>query len=226
MQNKKNKKKLLQGNTGPSWGLFRNNDHLTEHYPLYYERENLNLHYFFVSFYSFLFQIDQSQAFLEHLWCRQPVIREYLQVEEEVLSWRHLTSPMSSSRMLGKASSRRQRLNVITHSPLSSPHIPKTGLASLRLVYIYIISSKSTNIWSVHGLQHSGFHNTGMLYVRKRYPSIPIYSLALPFMLKFNLALNQEEMSARKVYILLRYNNSLWLVLKALQINQIFPDSI
>jgi len=37
----------------------------------------------------------------------------------------------------------------------------------------------------------------------------PIYFLALPFMLKFNVALNQEEMSARKLNILLRYNDSL-----------------
>lgn len=147
---------------------------------------------FLCTFPSFLFQVDQSQAFFEHLWCRQPVIRDYLLAVEEVLSWRRPTLPMSSSRMLGKASSHRQRLNVITHSPPSSPHIPKTGLASLRLVHV------------------TYFTETEMLFVRKLHPCnlISLFS----FISKFNLAFNQEEMSAWKLYILLRYNDSLWLV--------------
>lgn len=64
-----------------------------------------------------------------------------------------------------------------------TPH-PKDWVGIFKVsMYYYCI--KSTNIWSVHGLQHLDFHNTEMLFVRKRYPSIR-FILSL-FLLCWNL---------------------------------------
>ncbi|TRY65746.1 hypothetical protein DNTS_005584 [Danionella cerebrum] len=93
------------------------------------------------------YSVDQSGA-LDLFGCHQPVIKEHPLGVEEVLSWRHPILPMSSSRMLGKASSRKQHLNVITHSPLSLPHIQKTGWGSLRLVGWSSARDYYTFLWS------------------------------------------------------------------------------